>query len=313
MSSKALRAKLLATPTGCRILKFCRVLRHPAQYILRKKLAKDIKPTAAPIVIPRKKGFAKFNAHELPGFEAINTLCQQLYLERHTQLDKIQAVYQTINQKKFMVNLLYDDDLVQYPELIEFALNEPLLNAVSLYFQQIPVLRRVALILSMNNGEEAPISSQLFHQDGEDFQQMKLFINMQDVTELNGPFSFLPADTSLQVLKSYRAKYGATPENGRYSDESILTACKPDEVIQLIGPSGQAALVDTSRCLHYGSRLTPGHSRLVLMVQFLCYHNLIDTKFSHINPELFPNNLKFHLAVTPRTFPKKSYYVNPFN
>lgn len=309
--SKQLFANLLASPKGCQLIKFYRVVSHPVQYIWRKQLVKAITSATAPIQVPREKGYALFNAQELPGFEGIRELTQQLYTERHAQLDKIQAEYQAINQKKFMVNLLYDEDLAQYPELIEFALSDPLLNAASLYLGQVPVLRRMALILSINNGEEKPASSQLFHQDGEDFQQLKLFINLQDITEAHGPFSFLPADVTQRAVQGYRAQHSSPPENWRYPDEDLLAHCQPSDVVQATGPAGQALLVDTSRCMHYGSRLQPGYSRLMLMVQFLCYHNLTDTKFSQINPKLFANDPKRHLAVTPRTFPRRSYYVNP--
>lgn len=282
------------------------------QFVRRKQLATQIAASAAPIRVPREKGYTLLDARTLPGFDRIRDLSLQLFAERHDQLDKIQAEYQAINQKKFMVNLLYDEDLKTHPEWIEFALNEPLLNAVSLYFGQVPVLRRIALILSINNGEEHPASSQLFHQDGEDFQQLKLFVNLQDVQLPHGPFSFLPADVTERALARYRADHASPPENFRYPDDALMSYCQPGELVQATGPEGQALLVDTSRCMHYGSRLQPGHARFVLMIQFLCYHNLTDTKFSQIDPTLFANDPKRHLAVTPRTFPKKSYYVNPF-
>ena len=40
---------------------------------------------------------------------------------------------------------------------------------------------------------------------------------------------------------------------------------------KLVGPAGSGAFLDTSRCLHYGSRFNR-RDRLVLIIQFLNIH-----------------------------------------
>jgi hypothetical protein len=104
-------------------------------------------------------------------------------------------------------------------------------------------------------------SSQLYHYDNRDTRQAKVFINLNDVTDASGPLHFIPARDCLKV----DAKIGYSQE--RYTDEAVYSCVPESNVVVATGPAGSAFLVDTARCLHFGSR---GNSldRLVLMVSF---------------------------------------------
>jgi hypothetical protein len=52
------------------------------------------------------------------------------------------------------------------------------------------------------------------------------------------------------------------------ADEHVAAKGVSDSAIRLVGAPGSAAFVDTSRCLHYGSRSNT-RERLVLQLQFL--------------------------------------------
>jgi len=55
---------------------------------------------------------------------------------------------------------------------------------------------------------------------------------------------------------------------GRYSDDELEAVGGLEKAISVDGPKGSAALVDTSRCLHFGSRVKPGTYRLCLYIQY---------------------------------------------
>ncbi len=107
---------------------------------------------------------------------------------------------------------------------------------------------------------ESKAESQLYHYDGEDKSQLKIILNVGDVDENTGPFTFLTAVASEQVGKTRR-------HSARLDDDAVENTVGRDAVTPLIGPAGTVGAVDTSRCLHFGSR---GNSRerLILMLQF---------------------------------------------
>jgi hypothetical protein len=103
--------------------------------------------------------------------------------------------------------------------------------------------------------------SQLFHFDPEDDRMLRVFVNVTEVTEAQGPLSFLSAQDSDRLVEVYKRK------SGRFTDEQVFEAIPPSKVIRLIGPAGEANLFDPARCAHYGSRRCQA-DRLILMLHF---------------------------------------------
>ena len=164
------------------------------------------------------------------------------------------------DQKKanFLVQLLGNESVLALPEARKFALSEPLISLTSHYFGEVPVISRVDLWWSPPN--ESKAESQLYHYDGEDKSQLKVILLVNNVDADTGPFTFVDAVGS--------AKVGATRRHSeRLDDETVESIAGQSAVTSLMGPAGTVGVVDTSRCLHYGSR---GNSkeRLLMMVQF---------------------------------------------
>jgi hypothetical protein len=105
--------------------------------------------------------------------------------------------------------------------------------------------------------------SQMWHIDDEDFCQIKCFINVHEVGLENGPFTFIPAAKSDEV----RRKLGHSWRGKRMDDAEILAHCREEDIVSVTGAPGSGVFVDTSRCLHFGSRSRGGH-RLVMMFQY---------------------------------------------
>ena len=72
---------------------------------------------------------------------------------------------------------------------------------------------------------------------------------------------FLPARDSQNV----DAKIGYS--QGRYTDEQVYSAVSKSKVVDTVAQAGAGFVVDTARCLHYGSR---GNllDRFILMASF---------------------------------------------
>lgn len=175
------------------------------------------------------------------------------------------AKQQVLRHKSFWVRLL-DEDMIDgvLPTdnaFVAFALQPSVLQLLTRALGEVPQLDYVLLTLS--NGSDAPlISSQLWHKDYDDIRTLKLFVYLTDVDNPeHGPFTFLPGHASDKV--------GFTRRSHR-SDEKVFNGTiRRQDVREMYGARMNAFVVETSRCLHMGSRLAPGHTRLLYTATFI--------------------------------------------
>jgi hypothetical protein len=207
--------------------------------------------------IPDDTAYLPVDGAGLPAYDAI----RQLALERHAER-AAEGPLELPGRKDYLFPLFTEEDYRRHPEIFELGLDPNLLAIVTDYIGSLPLLV-VAQVYWTPTKEYDPEGSQLYHSDSHDVpgRQLKLFVNMVDVTPEEGPFTFLPADLSEKVMAS------ATREGLRYSDEDVRAHASRDQEISLTGPAGTGMLVDTNRCLHFGGR-THGRDRLLLIAQY---------------------------------------------
>jgi hypothetical protein len=171
---------------------------------------------------------------------------------------------------EYLRNLLSNEDLRRNPVLVDFALSDAAMGMAAKYLGTVPHLNRVDLLYSVSRPGDEKVSSQLFHVDPEGLTQVKFFINIFDVDDAGGPFTFIPADETARVIREvdvFRRQHGK-PHAGRYLDDEIAAVGAAGSIVRVKGPKGSGVAVDTSRCLHLGSRVQPGAFRLCLYVQY---------------------------------------------
>jgi hypothetical protein len=252
------------------------VAAEPVDYYQRRRAASRYNQLFPSNQMPVDDGYALLPAGSLPGTSDIVDTCRRLFVEKKATLGAAastaeQAAREQRSKRSFLFNLLDDDDLRTNPGLIDFALSDPLFSIVTNYFGTIPSLAGVNLIYSIPRlTPDKHISSQLFHWDPEGVTQAKVFLNIFDVDEEHGPFTFIPARQSERIVPTIlRQRRQAGVRSGvRYHDEEVKAQGGMGAVVRLLGPTGTAAIADTSRCLHAGSRLQPGHFRLCLFLQY---------------------------------------------
>lgn len=232
---------------------------NPAQVRLRRALALDADVTRqAAVVVPASKGFALFAPEQFEGVEDVTLRCGQIFEARRAELSEQAFV---INPNKlFLLSVLAGNDFCEHPDLLRFMVSRPILDVATRYLGTVPLLAGANLWWSPPNDSAA--SSQLFHTDNEDWRQLKVFVNIFDTSDEQGPFTLLPADISESVCRRHRYV------TGRLSDEQVLSTARPDDILKVVGRSGSGGFVDTSRCLHFGSR-SNSTDRLVLAFQFM--------------------------------------------
>jgi CMP-N-acetylneuraminic acid synthetase len=257
------------------LLSAAKVALNPVQFRLRRQLAEEIgSPSRSLGAIPPSQGYLRFAAGKLPGADAAARRCAEIF--EAARAASPDAAERFNPNKRFLLSILSGAGFCEYPELIRFMVSRPILDAATAYLGSVPLLAGAALWWSPRN--ETARSSQLYHLDNEDWSQVKLLINVFDVTDDHGPFTFLPADVSEEV----RDAVGYV--KGRVDDARIGTA--GEQALKLVGRAGSGAFVDTARCLHFGSRANR-RDRLLLMVQFLRFHSPTESTFRfQVPPDL---------------------------
>lgn len=166
---------------------------------------------------------------------------------------------------------LIDYPITELPSsspLLAFALGADVVGLAAHYLGMVPILTGVTVLASPYVGGGGYSGSQLFHSDWEDRRQVKVFVHCSAVEMENGPLSAVTADASARVKRDIDYHYGGP--SFRVPDDVVLPRLRQDDFAAFVGPAGSATLIDTSSCLHYGSRLHPGATeRLVVQFQFL--------------------------------------------
>jgi hypothetical protein len=203
--------------------------------------------------IDERAGWTRFNILDCPGMKNPFTNLQRL-------AETWMGETETRRSDTFPVDLMLPSDLQEHPDILEFALDNIFLTPASIYLGQVPRLTSLTLWWSPKNDHVR--GSQMFHYDHRDTKQVKIFINLMEINENSGPLCFLPADVSSRFC----SKIGYNQEKNE--DAVIYSACSSDALVKNTGAPGTVTMVDTARCLHYGSRQNT-NDRLILMISYV--------------------------------------------
>lgn len=172
-------------------------------------------------------------------------------------------VHQHSQHKDFWIRLL-DEDMqdgtlpIDNP-FVNIALQPELLSITGHAFGELPRLDYVLLTLSKSTGKKLSYS-QLWHRDHDDIRVIKLFVYLTDVKGIDdGPFTFIPGPQSDKLGFRFRS---------HQTDAEIASRLPLETITAIKAPRLSAFMVDTNRCLHMGSRLSPGHERLLYTATF---------------------------------------------
>jgi hypothetical protein len=271
----ALYYRMRSTDRGFAFLRAVALAWSPRQTAFRRRVARAYNARHANPVMGPTTGWGSVGPETFDGLDGVLTICRSLFEEKYALLHqgqerRVGESKNTRAKRQFLRNILLDEDLRRYPELVDFAVSDKALGIATSYLGTIPYLNRIDMLYSTPREGEDLIRSQLFHVDPEGLTQVKFFINVFDVGEPEGPFTFIPADESTRILAGIRRlrRERGVPHVGRYTDEEVAAVGGTGAIVALKGPRGSGVSIDTSRCLHLGSRVQPGAFRLVLYVQY---------------------------------------------
>jgi hypothetical protein len=221
----------------------------------RRSVAKTIVPGS--FALDRHSGFVVQPAGALPGVDDVVTASQEALDAYLARPESVAA-----GRKAFLLNVLNREALIIGSPFMRLALQPDMLTAVTAYLQVVPILTTIQVFYS-DVMKKAPQSSQLYHCDGDDVEQVKVFVLCSPVEPDGGPLTILPADDSERVREVTGYHY-----RQRLTDQQV-DAAGVGQPTAVVGPAGTFVVVDTSRCFHFGSRVAKdARPRLVAMIQY---------------------------------------------
>ena len=166
--------------------------------------------------------------------------------------------------KSMIYNILKPTDIEKIDGLIEFATKKNLISVISDYLKDMPTLLAINLYLSPKNESEQFSSSQLFHLDTEQHKQIKIFYLLHDTDISHGPLEFMDKLKTKTILK--KINYSGN----RISDDVIRNLNLKYRLVndkKFTGKRGSGLMIDSSNCLHRGSRKI-SKNRYILQFQY---------------------------------------------
>ena len=235
---------------------------NPRQLRERRRIARALAPGSQAVGrVDSASGYLLHGsgsaAGPLPGSQDVVAYCERVFRELRAGASVEKHGFNP--NKPFLLALLAGADFLAHPELLRFMVSRPILDVATDHLGAVPLLAGAAFWWTPENATAR--RSQLYHFDAEDERQLKLFVNVRETTSEHGPLTFLRADVSAPLRSPASLR-------GRVPDAAVAGALGSTEPVVLVGPPGSGAFVDTSRCLHFGSRGNR-RERLVLMAQYL--------------------------------------------
>lgn len=227
------------------------MLLNPLEIYKRRIEKNKIKPEPDPVIID--------------GYGLI-TLTSQLKSKITSFAKNIDVDYYEKDEtrKKSFLKTYSQDPLSN--DLKPIVLADEIIDPIAEYFGSIPVLVDAAVWYSNAKSIE-PGRSQLFHLDGGDLKQMKVFIPLEDITEDTGPLTLIDSRRSKNIFTELCKTKRITKINTKLADDEIMPFVSPEHWVKATANVGEAIFTDTSSCYHFGSRPGKKH-RLLLMLHF---------------------------------------------
>ena len=263
------------------VANLCDASHKPLEYLERKRVAREILDGSDwKGMLPRETGYRSFSAGEIPRIDEVIEIAQFIHGERIDAEDvKAEQHARTLQGKSPIIHLLRDEDFATYAGLLDVATSRPIAEIMADYFGTVPRLDNIDLWVSRPN--QSMVGSQQLHLDKPDRHYVSIFVNVFDVTEKNGPLTFLPADHSTRVRQRTAYEKLYYHGDGRLDDTALLEVSGEENLVRVIGSTGAGAIMDTSECLHFGSRCEAGR-RVMFIMTYMLAHKPGQMRFRHL-------------------------------
>lgn len=243
------------------------------------------RPSTSPIEM--RDGWAIDRSMSLPHLDRVLADAERIIEERSGARTSGKGAY-----RSYFQDVWKPEDCDRYPAFVDFATSSEVLSVVARYLECVPALsttlpsgiRFVESNSAFDDQPDKPHDSQLYHVDYYSLPNVYVLVLLRDCTRENGPWCFLPKSVTQRVggaLRNWERGVGY-----RFTDEQVYSVADPRDMIEFTGPRGTVLFIESSGCMHYGSR-NSAKPRFQLMYG---YSGACRTDFSEVfmPPKTYP-------------------------
>lgn len=224
----------------------------------------------------KRDGIAIGRFEDLFGSTDLYDEAESLALRRRSEHEE-SGEQQAESAKPYLTKLLPSSSFALDDVFLRIALHPNVLSVANRYMGMRTLLRALDLWLTGPTPGPA-IQTQLWHRDGDDLMNVKLFVLFSDVTLAAGPFCYAPRTHPL----GDRRRLPERDEHGRSTDEQVSPIVPESEWVVATGTPGTVVLADT--CGYHKQIKPTGEQRLLLMSQYVSSAAYVDRALT-IEPE----------------------------
>jgi hypothetical protein len=217
--------------------------------------------------IELRDGWARDDSHSLPHLE-------RLLEEMNAVIEQEGGKPHPFHGRPFLYDILPERGWETYGSILDFATLPEVLEPMARHAGFVPCLTSdtppgVRLMESSTRFDpqhEGPWRvSQQWHTDFHFFPTIYVIVAVREIGPDDGALHFLPKSVSRRVAEAIG--YNRRGVHHYQSDEKIEELFDPSELLTFTGPPGSVMLIDSSVCLHFGSR-NPRNPRYQLQYAF---------------------------------------------
>lgn len=213
-----------------------------------------------------RDGFALDDSRSLPHLDGI--------LAAGAELIELYGGRQWQFEKPFLQDISPETAIDRYPALLDFVTSSEVMATAAPCFGYVPCLpgllpegvRLMESSTTFDPDADGPWrASQLYHLDYHSSPTLYVIVALRDIGPDDGPLHFLGKDASRRVAEAF--DYGARGVPYRLTDEQVHSVVGPEEVHSFAVPAGTVLFLESSACMHFGSR-RPANPRYQLQYSY---------------------------------------------
>jgi len=176
---------------------------------------------------------------------------------------------QNQSKKNFFTNLYnFESD----DKISKFSINKNFIELVSKYLKLLPIINNIQLIRSEVVSDKKFYSSMNWHIDNHHNKLIKIMYLPHDLNYKDGPTCFLNKNSTQNLLK--KDFYFTSPRYFEDDEIKKINNNYTDEILSFTGKKGDILIIDTSKCLHMGSRCNSERYQLFITYTPIETHDL---------------------------------------
>jgi len=169
---------------------------------------------------------------------------------------------ETRNNKYYLREFTDITDYTSTSAVFTLATDKSLIAKIRRYLGSDPVLHNITYMESYTDPARPLTGSQLWHRDGEDVSNLKVWFFLDDVTDADGPTHVIDASSSERIARSLDYR------EGERVPDAIIEGFNP-AIIKMVARAGDLKAFDSDRCFHMGSRVQSKSRRRVLLFHYV--------------------------------------------